>query len=54
MGALAETAVFAQWFHAGVADYARWRMGRAEGQTGGRRPAGVSTSSGPTAPVGIR
>ena len=33
MGALAETAVFAQWFHAGVdLHYARWRMGRAEGE----------------------
>lgn len=33
MGALAETAVFAQWFHAGVdLHYARWRMGRMEGE----------------------
>ena len=33
MGALAETAVFAQWFHAGVdLHYARWRTGRTEGE----------------------
>ena len=33
MGALAETAVFAQWFHAGVdLHYARWRTGRMEGE----------------------
>ena len=33
MGALAETAVFAQWFHASVdLHYARWRMGRMEGE----------------------
>ena len=33
MGALAETAVFAQWFHADVdLHYARWRMGRTEGE----------------------
>ena len=33
MGALAETAVFAQWFHAGVdLHYARWRTGRSEGE----------------------
>lgn len=33
MGALAETAVFAQWFHASVdLHYARWRMGRTEGE----------------------
>ena len=33
MGALAETAVFAQWFHAGVnLHYARWRTSRMEGE----------------------
>ena len=33
MGALAETAVFAQWFHASVGlHYARWRAGRLDGE----------------------
>ena len=33
MGALAETAVFAQWFHASVdLHYARWRTGQMEGE----------------------
>ena len=33
MGALAETAVFAQWFHADVdLHYARWRTGRRDGE----------------------
>ena len=33
MGALAETAVFAQWFHASVdLHYARWRIGKADGE----------------------
>ena len=33
MGAVAETAVFAQWFHSRVAlHYARWRSGRAQGE----------------------
>ena len=33
MGAVAETAVFAQWFHSRVAlHYARWRSGRTQGE----------------------
>lgn len=33
MGAIAETAVFAQWFHSGInLHYARWRQGRQQGE----------------------
>lgn len=33
LGAVAETAVFAQWFHSGVPlHYARWRSGRTQGE----------------------
>ena len=33
MGAIAETAVFAQWFHSGInLHYARWRYGRRQGE----------------------